>query len=886
MDKKRYLLIFVILMLFFISISSVNAGGLNITEDLTINEEIAIDNGDSIYLSNEELTIQDNDILTSDGELNEIELSDNFNEKEVLSDSNSITVTNKTFSGIQTAVNDSDMGYTIILDGTYLIDGNRGISVNKQLSFIGINNATLDAKNLGPIFTLGTSGVSFKDITFKNGRSIKGGAFFCEWDGVFVNCSFVNNSAREGGAVYNMIGECSFVNCSFVNNSASSDGGAICGDYSSSASIINCSFVNNSASSDGGAVFIAGGSVVNCSFVNNSASSDGGAVYSYDLVLSIDNCSFVNNSASSSGALYVTNDFEILNCSFENNTADIDPNSHPILKLYSFSFVLGDDGILIANLSDVGGPLSYCELTFTVSGLNYNLTTDANGLAYLNVTNILTEVGNYTAEVNFAGDEGYSSVSTTGTVNVHQYYCSTLILNDLSFFNGEDGLLVANLSDSRGPLANRLITFTVYGEDINVTTNVSGLASINLKNYLTSYGTYSVNASFAGDDYDTATFDAATVNVIRDTSILSVNNLTVFINNDGYLNATLSDSRGPLANHVLNFLIGRANINQTTDSKGVVRINVKPFLTKSGEYTVVISFAGDDFDTSVSTNATVKIDKYDPTLTVNNLSGVLGDDYNLIATLSDSRGILSSKTITFTVNGQVITQDTNNKGSVTLNVKDYLPTIGEHTVTVSFAGDDYDNEVSTNATVIINKYAPFLSVNDLSVYLGDDAILKADLYNRNGPLSGKNVTFVINGTNITKSTISSGIASLNIKPYLTDLGEYNIGVIFEGDDFNHPISTNAIVNVYSYIATLSVSQVGKYYNGSCLRLNLTDNKTNIGISGANIELIFSNGNSTILTTDSEGIASFDIPFVPGLYAVNANVIDSNVLVNAATLNGF
>ena len=1154
-------------MLFLVTISSVGASEIDNTEDLSISDEIAIDNGDTLNLNtNDEIIITDdtneiineeNTVFTNDSDDEEIAFDSGKDKNSVLTDSNSITVTNKTFSGIQTAIDGANDGDTIILDGFYSNDLGNYIVINKPLDFVGMNNAVLDANQLSGILNI-TKIVTLRNITFQNVYSngtstailtsnvltvnnctflnnycksaastiysnvesdinidsctfinnsgkyginaknvnifnsnlsfsqnseavIEITSLYCvnciftnnnatygvihgsqsiiinstfknntckgNWghggiiyssanvynstfldnyglygneisNGNFNNCSFVNNSAKSGGAIYLQKGNvvnCSFVNnsatsnggaiyslsgsvvnCSFVNNSATNNGGAVnggsvvnCSFVNNSAtnnggaiygsgSVVNCSFVNNSATSNGGAIYSDSGSVVNCSFVNNSANyggavfssgsvlncsfvnnsaieggavygknvvncsfinnhveqrggaiatlasasifncsfvnnsagwdggviyilssyttaqiydSDfinnsaiyyGGAIYSLDNLI-INNCSFMNNSADKCGAINFTKDIKINNCTFENNTANKDPISNPFIKLDGLSFVLGDDGIVVANLSDAAGPLSGKTIKFAVNGNNYTSPTNSDGLAYLNVTSILTELGSYPVTISFAGDEIYSSVSTNATIEVHQYYDPTLILDDLTFFNGDNGYLIANLSDSRGPLANHNLTFNVNGNEINATTNASGLASVNLKDYL-SLGTYTANVNFAGDEYDNAASATSTVNVIRDTSILTANDLTVLINNNGNLIANLSDSRGPLANHILSFIIGNDTINQTTNSKGTVTINVKSYLTKAGEYTVRISFAGDDYDTPVSANATVIINKYAPSLTVNNLSVLLDDDCIISAVLSDSRGKLSSKNVTFTVNGYVLTNTTNSQGKVTFNVKDYVQAIGEHTVTVGFVGDDYDYAVSANSTVLVNKFTPTLSVNDLSIYLDDDAILKVNLSNRRGPLSGKTILFTINGTSYPKTTISSGIATFNAKSYLKALGEYNIGVSFEGDEINEPVSTNAIVTVNSYLGTLSVSQIGKYYNDTILRFNLTDNKTNMGISDANIKLVFSNGNTSFISTDTNGIVDFNVPFAPGTYTFNASVIDSNVDVNEIILN--
>ncbi len=171
--------------------------------------------------------------------------------------------------------------------------------------------------------------VLIDNLTFSNS---KGGAVL--GSGYFTNCTFANNSADNGGAVYSKEGRIStFTNCTFTNNSASY-GGAVLGD----GTFTNCTFINNSASNGGGAV-LGEGDFNNCTFTNNSAYSGswgegGGAVLggtynrnkgSFSVSLSdgiFTNCTFTNNSAKRygrGGAVRGGGTFN--NCIFINNSA-------------------------------------------------------------------------------------------------------------------------------------------------------------------------------------------------------------------------------------------------------------------------------------------------------------------------------------------------------------------------------------------------------------------------------------------------------------------------------------------------------------------------------------------------------------------------------------
>ena len=192
---------------------------------------------------------------------------------------------------------------------------------------------------------------NFENTKFINGfgsydgvNGTKGGAICCEpyydqYSGQYlysyinlINCSFINNNASYGGAIYMKYGNLTIDNCSFINNTAQYYGGAISCD-SVNLNINNTVFEDNSAVTNaGGAVYIAnslsnieninvtgstalmGGAVVslnstlnlfNSNFKKNKVSLKGGAMYVAYSQIGIDECNFVNNTALFGGALFV-----------------------------------------------------------------------------------------------------------------------------------------------------------------------------------------------------------------------------------------------------------------------------------------------------------------------------------------------------------------------------------------------------------------------------------------------------------------------------------------------------------------------------------------------------------------------------------------------------
>lgn len=133
---------------------------------------------------------------------------------------------------------------------------------------------------------------------FACNKSSNGGAVYFQGevdDVVFDSCTFVGNVATNvGGAVGANVsagGVATFRRCTFKDNAATKYAGAA---YRVSC-LTNCTFVGNSAN-DGGAVAY-GDSVRNCVFRNNQASNRGGAAHSNTLF----GCLLEANSSTSSG---------------------------------------------------------------------------------------------------------------------------------------------------------------------------------------------------------------------------------------------------------------------------------------------------------------------------------------------------------------------------------------------------------------------------------------------------------------------------------------------------------------------------------------------------------------------------------------------------------
>ncbi|WP_405292879.1 hypothetical protein [Methanobrevibacter sp.] len=145
-----------------------------------------------------------------------------------------------------------------------------------------------------------------------------GGAISNRANMYLENCTFANQYAKNGGAIYNnyfttanlVINNCTFVNCSSANY-----GGAI---YSLHTLYVIGSEFYNTSSNFGGSIYTNGEAYIsNSSFKNSTASSDGGAIHNRNFyICDVFNSTFYQNTAQNGGSL---KDCIAANCYFGND---------------------------------------------------------------------------------------------------------------------------------------------------------------------------------------------------------------------------------------------------------------------------------------------------------------------------------------------------------------------------------------------------------------------------------------------------------------------------------------------------------------------------------------------------------------------------------------
>ena len=241
-----------------------------------------------------------------------------------------------------------------------------------------------------------------RECTFLRNSAAQGGGLHNSGRGLILEgCTFRANEGDDGAAVFNVNAvETVLVDCLFEQNVAGAAGGAIYHAGGSDDRVTRCIFDQNSAQA-GGAVNNSGanGLVISyCTFTGNTATGPAGAVRNEDNGPAIVNCGFFGNTAQFGGAMYNLNgaDAEITNCVFSGNRADGKGGAvrsylaGPVITHCTFSRNAALDTGGGIDTSQVKATVANCIFWYNVDRSGFGPTSQINGETDVDYTCIQT----------------------------------------------------------------------------------------------------------------------------------------------------------------------------------------------------------------------------------------------------------------------------------------------------------------------------------------------------------------------------------------------------------------------------------------------------------------------------------------------------------------
>ena len=320
------------------------------------------------------------------------------------------------------------------------------------------------------------------------------------------------------------------------------------------------------------------------------------------------------------------------------------PNVNVNLDVSDVEMFYHDGTRLIAKLTDFQGkPIVNATIYFSINGVTYAKTTDANGTASMGL-NLDSNV--YPVTVTYNGSAFYSKISKNITVTIN----SSIIADDLVKMYQNATKFYAKFIGSDGKvLANTQVKFNIHGVLYTKTTNNDGVADLSI---MLRPGNYILTA------YNPVTGEQQGFNITVK-SLIVQNDLTKYYMNASKFQATIYDKNGSLAvNKNVTFNIHGVFYTRTTDENGVVSLGIS---LRPGEYVITTIYEGLDLGNTVTVL---------PTLVTHDLNMKYMDGSNFTAQTLDGQGNpLANQNVSFNVNGVFYHKVTDDNGFASLTIR-------------------------------------------------------------------------------------------------------------------------------------------------------------------------------------------------------------------------
>ena len=800
--KKLFLLTTLIILL----IGVVSAS--EVSEDTFDNSEKVFDNiEDTLHYENNVVNNKDNskDMLENDN-INVFNKTDKNQRsivkdyiKDTKEDSNNVYVSNynELVSQIDLINKGTEKSYTINLNpGNY--NATTNIVLESDTSFtkeitINANNIVLDGKNKYQFLIINTGVISDEDsweeyddninlkinnIILKNFNGTFGGAIHKLNLGMLKinNSKFINNSAVDGGAIYNS-GNLTITNTEFISNIADTPdeygtgfgSGAISNPSEGTLTISSSKFINNSATRYGGAIGNHGSlTIFDTLFTNNKITSDyydkdfaGGAIFNYyagDKTVSIVKSKFSNNYAMEGSAIYnIQSNMSIYDSDFINNTIFNEGYS----GVETFMYINNSKFINNTNVNE--GYVIHNTANLTI-----------NNSKIMNNKGRLEPVNNY-------GNDGYYQAkliidSSEFLNNINNHTSGGAIYNRYGDLTIKNSLFINNTAaDDGGAIKNLDAILTIENTTFTDNTAERGGAIGNDDKLTIISSKFMNNKAIEGGYYNYGSGGA-----IYNSGDLVITN-TEFTNNSAIIKGGAIYNHGEEDNYYCNLTITNSKLINNTANSGEAIYN-------NGILTLQNSFLKNNRINDKGTNNIINttIDgelindlKENATITVGSTRNVYkGDQVSIYGKLSANGIDIPNEKVLLRVSGEVYTLTTTTYGNY--NLKLTPKSYGNYTIFVIFAGTDEYASSSASTTFEVMKRPTLLTLGCTEeVNVGDKVCIYGKLTTDGKDMADRTIMLQVNDDDYYVQTTQYG----NYKLYITatESGTNYISASFDDD---------------------------------------------------------------------------------------------------------
>ena len=363
-------------------------------------------------------------------------------------------------------------------------------------------------------------------------------------------------------------------------------------------------------------------------------------------------------------------------------------------------------------------------LNITIGGVRYTNFKIENGCIDIDISKLLK--GNYTAYVEYAGDEKYYPYNATASFTVdYEIICPY-------YYYGFDTIIYLNLP--RGATGN--LTLLVDGDFYKTVKLQKGYASISLEELAP--GDYDFEVSYTGSDFDVKG-ENASVEIVpelmyeMDIEVGQTETITVL---------TSKNAKGYV---LLDFKNKTYNVTIKNGKASIVLNNLEV-----GSYDLELLYVGTD-GYNRTLYAYVYVDYADPKIKASNKAVYVSENAKYTFKVIGRNGKpLKSTYVNVKIANKKYRVKTNSNGVVSVNIPSLK--VGKYNIQISYGGVKANKKLTVKHIVGLDTVKVKKSAKKL--------VLTAKLAKK---LKGKTVTFKFNGKTLKAKTNANGIAKVTVK---------------------------------------------------------------------------------------------------------------------------
>lgn len=436
----------------------------------------------------------------------------------------------------------------------------------------------------------------------------------------------------------------------------------------------------------------------------------------------------------------------------------------------------GGSDKFIVTLTDFNKPASNQIIYISLNDKIYELKTDNNGVASFDVQ---LNPGSYGVQCSIEDDEDikvFSEIDIKSTIIVDGGIGVSYSIMKVEFKDGNGDLI-----------KNKAATFKINSNEYKQTTDILGVATLEPS---LDKGNYTVSIS------NPVTGETKYSTLIITKSVPTMELSTSKVNGINVLKVVLPKTVTGIVDFVFNN--GDEYSSDIVNGVSTLELDADALELDPGEYTVDVTYEGNDNYNSVSKSINVKVADVvlSSVLSSSKVTTTYGTSKNILVTLKDSAGnFLVGRTVNVILNNKNYHAVVQGDGKAVIAIPSNLAA-KTYIATVTYAGETQILASSIKVNVVVNKATPKLTAAKKTFKVKDKTkkyvvTLKT---NKNKVYKNQKVTIKVNGKTYSAKTNSKGQATFKLTK-LTKKGKFTATVRYSGNTNYKLVSKNVKITV-------------------------------------------------------------------------------------------